>query len=124
MLNLNKIEIIGNLGSDPELRFTPNGKPVTNFTVAYDRKYTSNGETKEETIWFNVIAWSKLAELCNQYLTKGQSVYVSGSIRLHEWEAQDGAKRARLELNARDVVFLSRSEQKTQDELELEDAPF
>ncbi|PJB47335.1 MAG: single-stranded DNA-binding protein, partial [Chloroflexi bacterium CG_4_9_14_3_um_filter_45_9] len=77
MASLNKVMLIGNVGNDPEMRYTPGGNPVTSFSVATNRRYTdSNGETKEETEWFRVIAWRKLAESCNQFVTKGKRVYV------------------------------------------------
>ena len=71
---MNKITVIGNLGRDPEMRYTPSGQTVTSFSVASSRRYTTNGEQREETEWFNVSAWGRLAETCNQYLTKGQQV--------------------------------------------------
>ena len=79
---MNKIIVIGNLGRDPEMRYTPNGQSVTSFSVASNRKYTTaTGERREETEWFNVSAWGKLGETCNQYLTKGSQVYVEGRLR-------------------------------------------
>ena len=91
MLSLNKVMIIGNVGTDPEMRFTPNGNPVTSFRVATNRVYTApDGERRRETEWFTVVAWNKLAESCNQFLTKGRLVYVEGRLRSHTWESQDG----------------------------------
>jgi single-strand DNA-binding protein len=107
MPSVNRIIIIGNLGGDPEMRFTPNGQPVTSFNVATNRTYTTAGERKEETEWFTVIAWSKLAELCNQYLSKGQLVYVEGRLHSHSWDGQDGQKHFRNEIIATTVTFLS-----------------
>ena len=109
MVSVNRIIIIGNLGSDPEMRFTPNGNAVTTFNVATNRSYTAaDGERREETEWFRVTAWNKLAETCNQYLTKGQLVYVEGRVKLDTWEGQDGQQRSRMEINADQVRFLSR----------------
>jgi single-strand DNA-binding protein len=101
--------IIGNLGSDPEMRFTPNGRQVTSFSVATNRRYTtSEGERREETEWFTVVTWGRLAEQCNQFLAKGRLVYVEGRLRSHSWEGQDGQKRYRNEVVADRVSFLDR----------------
>jgi len=101
--------LIGNVGNDPEMRYTPGGNPVTSFSVATNRRYTdSNGETKEETEWFRVIAWRKLAESCNQFVTKGKRVYVEGRLRTRNWEGQDGQKRVSVEVVANRVIFLDR----------------
>ncbi|HEX9015836.1 MAG TPA: single-stranded DNA-binding protein [Chloroflexota bacterium] len=107
MAGLCKAMIIGNLGRDPEMRFTPNGKPVTTFSVAVNRVYnTTEGERKEETEWFRVSAWNKLAETCSQYLHKGSRVYVEGRLRTRTWEGQDGLKRTELEITANDMIIL------------------
>jgi single-strand DNA-binding protein len=109
MLTLNKVMIIGNVGADPEMRFTPNGNPVTSFRVATNRVYTTpNGERKQETEWFSVVAWNRLAENCNQFLTKGQRVYAEGRLHTSTWEGQDGQKHSRTELIANRVLFLDR----------------
>ena len=109
MASLNKIMLIGNVGSDPEMRYTPNGHPVTSFSVATNYRYTdSGGETKEETEWFKVLAWRKLAESCNQFVTKGKRVYVEGRLRTRNWEGQDGQKRFTVEVVANRVIFLDR----------------
>lgn len=109
MVSVNKMTIIGNLGSEPEMRFTPSGRPVTSFRVATNWRYTTpEGERKEETEWFNVVCWSKLAEQCNQFLTKGRLVYVEGRLRMRTWEGQDGQMRARNEIVADRVNFLDR----------------
>lgn len=107
---MNKIIVIGNLGRDPEMRYTPNGQSVTSFSVASNRKYTtSTGEQREETEWFNVSAWGRLAETCNQYLTKGQQVYVEGRLHSRSYESRDGQIRFVNEINLTDVQFLGRS---------------
>jgi single-strand DNA-binding protein len=109
MAGLNKVMIIGNLGKDPEMRFTANGSAVTNFSVAVSRQYSgSDGERREETEWFTVVAWNKLAELCNQYLQKGRRVYVEGRLQTRSWDGQDGQKRYRTEVIASEVQFLDR----------------
>ena len=135
MVSVNRIIIIGNLGSEPEMRFTPNGRPVTSFSAATNRRYTtSEGERREETEWFTVVTWGRLAEQCNQFLTKGRLVYVEGRLRTHSWEGQDGQRRTRNEIVADRVSFLDRQataplqEDKAAeggiDELEPDDIPF
>ena len=108
-MTLNRMTAIGNLGADPEMRYTPNGDPVTTFRMAVSRSYnTREGERREETEWFSVVAWRQLAELCNQYLSKGQKVYVDGRLQTRQWEARDGTTRTTVEIVAQNVVFLSR----------------
>ena len=86
---MNKIIVIGNLGRDPEMRYTPNGQAVTSFSIASSRKHTTAvGEQREETEWFSCQAWGKLAETCNQYLTKGQQVYVEGRLKSRTYQTQ------------------------------------
>ncbi len=107
-MTMNKILVIGNLGRDPEMRYTPNGQAVTNFTVATNRRYTtSEGEQKEETEWFRISVWGRQAETCNQYLTKGQKVYVEGRLKSRSYETRDGQTRFENEIFATDVRFLS-----------------
>ena len=102
-----KVTVIGYLGGDPELRYTPNGKPVTNFSVATSRKWTgADGEQREDTTWFKVAAWGKLAEVCNQYLAKGRQVLVEGTVKAEAWVGRDGEARASLVLTASTVKFL------------------
>jgi single-strand DNA-binding protein len=105
---LNKVMIIGNLGRDPEMRYTPSGKPVTTFSVATSRTWsTSDGEKREETEWFNVVAWSSLAEICKQYLTKGQHVYIEGRLQTRHWDDQEGNKHTSVEIVANEMIILS-----------------
>lgn len=103
-----KIIIIGNLGRDPEMRYTPDGTPVTNFSVATNRRWTdSSGQTQERTVWFRVTAWRRLAETCNQYLSKGRQVFVEGRLQAPEpYQGRDGQWRASLDVTARNVQFL------------------
>jgi single-strand DNA-binding protein len=109
MVSVNKMIVIGNLGSEPEMRFTPNGRPVTSFSVATNWRYTtSEGERREETEWFMVVTWGKLAEQCNQFLTKGRLVYLEGRLRTHTWDGQDGQKHFRNEIVASRVSFLEK----------------
>lgn len=104
--SLNKVMIIGNLGADPEMRYTPNGKAVTTFRVAVNRRWTGQNGPQEETEWFSVETWDKLAEICSQSLAKGRSVYVEGRLRTRSWEGQDGQKRFKTEVIASEVKFL------------------
>jgi len=109
MASLNKVMIIGNIGSEPEMRFAPNGNPVTSFRVATNRVYTTaEGERKEETEWFNVVAWNRLAERCNQFLSKGRLVYAEGRLHTRTWQSQDGQRHYRSEVVANRVLFLDR----------------
>ncbi len=109
MPSLNKVTIIGNIGNEPEMRFTPNGKPVTSFSVATNWVYTTpDGERRQETEWFNVVAWNRLAEQCNQFLAKGRLVYAEGRIHTRNWEGQDGQQHSRIEVIANRVIFLER----------------
>lgn len=104
---LNKLMIIGHLGRDPEMRFTPSGRPVTTFSVATTRSWHSaDGERHEETEWFNVVAWGSLAEICNQHLRKGQQVYVEGRLQTRRWEDSDGNKHYTTELVAKEMIIL------------------
>jgi single-strand DNA-binding protein len=109
MPSLNKVIIVGNVGGEPEMRFTPNGKPVTSFRVATNWVSTTpEGERRQETEWFSVVAWNKLAEQCNQFLAKGRLVYAEGRLHTRTWESQDGQQHSRTEVIANKVIFLDR----------------
>ena len=104
---LNKVMIIGHLGRDPEMRYTPSGRPVTTFSVAATRSWTTaEGERREETEWFNVVAWGTLAEICNQHLNKGQQVYLEGGLQTRRWDDAEGKKHFATELVAREMIML------------------
>ena len=104
---LNKVMIIGHLGRDPEMRYTPSGRPVTTFTVATSRSWnTVDGERHQETEWFNVVAWGNLAEICKQYLTKGQQVYIEGRLQTRHWEDKEGNKHSSIEIVANEMMML------------------
>ncbi|MDY6876902.1 MAG: single-stranded DNA-binding protein [Chloroflexota bacterium] len=104
---LNKVMVIGSVERDPEMRYTPSGRPVTSFSVATTRSWTnSEGERCEETEWFNVVAWGNLAEICKQYLCKGRQVYVEGRLQTRSWEDQEGRKRFCTELVANEMILL------------------
>ena len=109
-----KVIIVGNLGRDPEMRYTPSGQAVTNFSVATSRRWNSNdGQQQEETVWFRVSTWGKLAEICNQYLAKGRQVMVEGRLTVDRetgeprvWQDQSGKWRASYDMTAFEVKFL------------------
>ncbi len=107
MAGLNKVMLIGNVGKDPEMRYTANGNAVTTFSLACNRSYASpEGERREETDWFEIVTWNKLAELCSQFLQKGRQAYVEGRLHTRSWEGPDGQKRYRTEVVAQTVLFL------------------
>ncbi|MCR9097872.1 MAG: single-stranded DNA-binding protein [bacterium] len=107
MAGVNKAILVGNLGRDPELRHTPNGQAVVNFTLATSESWTDkSGERQERTEWHRIVVWGRQAEMCNQYLSKGRTVYVEGRIQTREWEDKDGNKRYTTEINASNVNFI------------------
>ena len=110
--SLNKALLIGHLGKDPEIRYTADGSPVANFSLATNEVWTDkNGTRQERTEWHNIVAWSKLADLAKRYLTKGRQVYVEGRIRTREWDDREGNKRRTTEIVASALVLLgSRAE--------------
>ena len=129
---LNKVMIIGHLGRDPEMRYTPSGRPVTTFSVATSRSWvTSNGERHSETEWFNVVSWGSLAEICQQHLVKGQQVYIEGRLQTRHWEDDEGDRRTTTEIVAKEMIIIGeRKKSAAEDNAELnenekeEDFPF
>lgn len=105
---INKVILIGNLGADPEMKYTPGGTAICKFRIATTEVYKDReGNPQERTEWHRIVAWAKLAEICSQYLTKGKQVYIEGSLRTTSWDdAEHGIKRYSTEVNARDVQFL------------------
>ncbi|HIG02140.1 MAG TPA: single-stranded DNA-binding protein [Myxococcales bacterium] len=108
MAGINKVILIGNLGRDPELRYTQNGQPVANFSLATSENWTdkSSGEKVEKTEWHRIVVWGRTAEHCSQYLAKGRTVYVEGRLQTRDWEDKEGQKRSTTEVNAQTVQFL------------------
>ena len=107
MGSVNKVILVGNLGKDPEMRSTPGGQQVANFTLATNEQWTDKGGQKQErTEWHRIVAWGKLAEMCQSYLSKGRQVYVEGRISTRQWDDKDGNKRSTTEVVASQVVFL------------------
>jgi len=104
--------ITGNVGKDPEIRYTADGKPVASFSVACGEKWKDGaGNMKEHTEWFNVVAWGKLADICKQYVTKGRQINIVGRLRTEEYEDKDGVKRRTTKLNAEKVVLLGKAQE-------------
>ena len=121
---LNKVMVIGHLGRDPEMRYTPSGRPVTTFTVAVSRSWnTADGERRSETEWFNIVAWGNLAEICKQYLHKGQQVYIEGRLQTRRWEDKEGQKHTNVEVVANEMMMLGdrRDNHRETDEEDQED---
>ena len=116
MAGLNRIILIGNLGRDVEMRFTPSGKPVANFSLAVS-------EQKDQTEWFKITAWGKTAEICNQYLAKGSQVCIEGRVKLETWDSDDG-ERSSLAVTANRVVFLSKQSGSREESNEDYEIPF
>lgn len=107
MAGINKAILIGNLGKDPELRYTPSGQGVASFSLATTEQYNDkNGQKQKRTEWHNIIAWGKLGELANQYLRKGRPAYIEGRIETRSWDDKDGVKKYRTEINASVIQFL------------------
>ena len=125
---LNKVMLIGNLGVDPELRFTANGNALCTFRVAVNRSRNTPEGRKEETEWFRVVAWSKLAEFVQQYITKGQKVYIEGRLTTRSWDGPDGQKRYMTEVVAEQLISLDRPQgtpfPDSGGELDPDDLPF
>jgi single-strand DNA-binding protein len=135
MAGLNKVMVIGNLGADPEMRYTADGNALTSFRVASSRNFSGpDGERREETEWFSVVTWRKLAEQCSQFLQKGRKVYVEGRLRTRSWDTPEGQRRYKTEVVAERVLFLDRAgavplgdeheSAESLPEVEAEDIPF
>ena len=115
--SLNKVQIIGNLTKDPELRQTPNGSSVCSFTVATNLTWKdANGQKQDKAEFHNMVTWGKLAEICNQYLQKGKKVYLEGRLQTRDWEAEDGSKRYKTEIVAENMIMLSQAGQSSYDD--------
>lgn len=129
---LNKVMLIGNLGADPEMKFTANGNALTTFSLAVGRSFRSaEGERRQETEWFNIVTWSKLAEQVGQHMHKGRKVYVEGRLSTRSWDGPDGQKRYRTEVVANQVLYLDPAgggaaplHEDTAGDIEPEDLPF
>lgn len=106
-MSVNKVIILGRLGSEPELKYTPSGAAVCNFSLATTESWADkSGQKQEKTEWHRIVVWGKLAELCNQYLAKGRQAFIEGSLQTRSWDGQDGQKRYTTEINAKNVQFL------------------
>lgn len=125
--SLNRVQLIGNLTRDPELRYTPSGSAVCSFSIATNRNWTTDtGEKKEEVEFHRIVAWNKLAELCSQFLTKGRKVFVEGRLQTRQWNAQDGTQKQTTEIVISDMILLDsrkQGEQSQESSEEFEEAP-
>lgn len=123
---LNKVMIVGNLGRDAEMRFTPSGKSVANFSVAVNQFWKgADSELHTDTEWFNVVAWGNLAEISKKYLKKGSLVYVEGRLQSRMWQDSEGVQHKTIEVVARDILMLSdKTENETNDMNDAEEYPF
>lgn len=120
---LNKVLLIGRLGRDPEMRYTPSGRPVTTFSVATNRTWnTSDGDKRTETEWFNIVAWGNLAEICKQYLAKNRLVYIEGRLQTRHWEDSDGNKHSTTEIVANEMIMLDDKKDGNNNQLEIEES--
>lgn len=121
---LNKVMIIGHLGKDPEMRYTPSGRAVTTFNVAVSRSWnSSDGQRRSETEWFKVVSWGNLAEICNKYLTKGQQVYIEGRLQTRSWEDKEGNSRKSVEVVANEMTMLGDRRDKSSSDSVDEEPP-
>ena len=111
MSGINKVILVGNLGNDPEIKYTAGGTPMARFSIATSEQWTdkASGEKKERTEWHRIIVWNKLAELCGQYLQKGRQVYIEGNLQTRSWDDKDGIKRYTTEVRAQTIQFLGGS---------------
>ena len=124
MSGVNKVILIGRLGQDPELKYTPSGTAVANFSMATSESFADKaGNKQEKTEWHRIVVWGKLAELCDQYLKKGRQAFVEGSLQTRQWENKEGVKQYTTEINARAVQFLGGQVEKTESNNTPEPAP-
>lgn len=130
--SLNRVQLIGNLTRDPELRYTPTGSAVCSFSIATNRSWTTDaGEKKDEADFHRIVAWNKLAELCSQFLTKGRKVYVEGRLSTRNWQDKDGGSRSTTEVIISDMILLDsaggarspKADEDFSEESSIEEAP-
>lgn len=123
-MSVNKVIVLGRLGQDPELKYTPSGAAVCNFSVATSESWTdkNSGQKQERTEWHRVVVWGKLAELCNQYLSKGRQAFVEGRLQTRSWDDQEGKKNYTTEIVASTVQFIGGSSQPSQSSTNVDSA--
>src|ERR1035437_7941786 len=122
--SLNRVQLIGNLTRDPELRYTPSGTAVCSFSIATNRSWTTDtGEKKDEVDFHRIVSWNKLAELCSQFLVKGRKVYVEGRLTTRSWAAQDGTQKQTTEIIINDMILLDSKRTTEQEVVAAEDEP-
>lgn len=120
---LNKVMIIGKLGREPEMRYTPSGRPVTTFSVGANRSWnTAEGEKRTEIEWFNVVAWGNLAEICKQHLSKSRLVYVEGRLQTRYWEDTEGHKHSSVEIVANEMIMLDEKREENSSKEEMSES--
>lgn len=123
-MSLNQAQIIGNLTKDPEVRQTPNGNTVATFTIATNFTWKdSNGQKQEKAEFHNIVAWGKLAEICQNYLNKGQKIYIQGRLQTRDWEAEDGSRRYKTEIIAENMIMLSSSQGSSNNSYQAQEEP-
>jgi len=124
MVSFNKVFLVGNLTKDPELRYTPQGKAVTNLRIAANTPFKDrSGETKKETCFINVVVWGQMAEVCNQYLEKGRSVFIEGRLVSRSWQNSEGKSRSSIEIRAARVQFMSAPKREETKDVDLGEGP-
>lgn len=124
MASVNKVILVGNLGADPEVRYTPSGTAVANFTLATSRSWTNKqGEKQQRTEWHRIVAWDKLGEICGEYLSKGKQVYIEGELRTRSWEDRDGIRRWTTEIFATGMQMLGSPDREKASAVEGQAAP-
>lgn len=125
MVNFNTVFLVGNLTQDPQLRYTPQGTPVTTLRIAVNTPFKDRmGEMKKDTCFINVVVWNQMAEVCNQYLQKGRAVFVDGRLQSRSWQDSEGKQRNTIEVRARRVQFMPRPQRQMESqEIDLGDEP-
>jgi len=124
MVNFNKVLLVGNLTKDPELRYTPSGVAVTTLRLAANRSFKDrNGQLQKDTCFINVVVWSQMAEVCNQYLQKGRQVFVEGRLQSRSWKGSDGKNRSIIEVVATRVQFMPQGVRQQEQEVDLGEEP-
>ncbi len=122
--SLNRVQLIGNLTRDPELRYTPSGSAVCSFSIATNRSWTTDtGEKKDESEFHRIVAWNKLAEICSQFLTKGRKVFVEGRLATRSWQAQDGTQKQTTEIVISDMILLDNRKSEGGEDVEADASP-
>lgn len=123
MAGVNRVFLIGHLGKDPEVRYTPSGSAVANFSVATSEEWKKDGQKQERTEWHNIVAWRRLGEICGEYLHKGSQVYIEGKLQTRAWEDREGKKRYTTEIVAQNMQMLGGARQSREESTSFDDYP-